>query len=587
MESSIPKGSSVPSPLAQTKAGENSSLSETQKTADTSEKESLKNKNYASIFKNVDNWEIESSQIATKDKFALYEWASEPTEQKAIKDRCVCITWIDECFLEKEKMISLSGYFSFSIPPVLHTITWLRKLSLRSCQLTTIPDEIFNLKKLRFFDLTNNKIQSLSDLVIGLTKATIYLDDNPIDEVWRDSIETTLTVLEEKPTLEFETDPLDLTDEDSWESEYEEEIDLPIERPNRSTQNPAKTITTQASEEQLELDIQALTGPRLYFPPQKLSPHTLSREVPSTSHAASCQAECEPLLAALLQGTGETLSPELKVCLKHMKSKDLLQVTNLCRLINEFLAGRESANILNFKMIIFEIIGRSLLTYKGFYHEYHSLSLEHKSPFEAIMAITRLSYSLEQRRILRSSHHHTVFIHRKLADKRLHVLEELSANLSKSKAKKTEKSKEEEHQRFLSIKKEIQEAFSFSSHISELLFSTYDTRGIDLNPIINELNETKLYSEDIFQLDEWKVIINSIPEVKLSGNPPFNENIYYELAENSIASYYSQLNQRDSSAPSTSTHQTISETVEEYGLQHTAPPPAKKSRWDVKSKTSP
>ena len=593
MDSSIPKGLSVPSPLTKTKEAESSSLSETQKTADTSEKENLKSQyeSYKAAFRHVKKWKVRSPEIPTKDKFSLYEWASKPKEQESIKDRCFCISWIDECFLEKETTLNLSGHFSVNIPPVLHRINWLRELSLRSCKLTIIPDEIFQLLSLRFFDLVDNEIKSLSGLVLSLTKAIIYLYDNPIDEEWKSSIKTTLTVLEEKPVIDFETDPLDKTsDEDSWvsEEECEEERDLPIDRPGTSTQSPTDTIDSQAQEERSEQDVKALTGSRLYFPPKELPQSAFNWEAPSTFQAA-CLTECESLLSEFLQGTGMTLSSKLQECLKDIKSKDLLKATNFCRLIHEFLVDRESLNAANFKMIVLDIIGESLLMRKGFYNEYHALSLEQRSPFEAVMAITRLSYNLEQRRMLRNSHHYTVFIHRKLADKRLLVLEDLSANLSKSKARKTEQSKEEEHRRFLSIKKELQDIFFFASHISELLFSTYDTRGrgIDLNPIINELYETKLYSEDIYQLDEWRILINSIPELRLSGNPPFSEEVYYELAENSIASYYSQLNQLNPSGPSTSTQQTISETVETYDLQHTAPPPAKKSRWDVKSKTPP
>ncbi|GAA4650388.1 hypothetical protein GCM10023116_26710 [Kistimonas scapharcae] len=151
------------------------SLPDTQETDENSEDNQLHNRYKASksAFRNVTGFKITTTEIPKKDRIALYEWALETNDQHFINDRGFCVGSIDECFLDRRKTLNLSGYFSGNVPPVIHTISWLKKLILRSCTINIVPDPIFDLENLDTLDLVDNNIEKLPDSLIKLRNATI------------------------------------------------------------------------------------------------------------------------------------------------------------------------------------------------------------------------------------------------------------------------------------------------------------------------------------------------------------------------------------------------------------------------------
>ncbi len=522
-----------------------SSQEATQETDESSEENQLHHRYKASksAFRKVTNLKINTTEIPKKDRLALYEWALEANDQHLIKDRGFCVDFIDVCYLERIKTLNISGYFFVNIPPVIHTIWWLKKLVLRSCKIKTIPDNIFDLKNLKMLDLVDNNIEKLPDSLIKIHNATIYLDDNPIDAQWKVDIKNKLATLVKKPHIDFDTDLLlsdsssDSDDEEYYDTEEAtntQSIDLPTDRHILPEQ--ASTVDT-ATTYLAKYDPLAVTGKKSYVSEELLKLLTTDDQLqPTTSHEPY-RLECESHLSSLTDESNHQLSEDCKQALKKMATTDLLKISNLCIQINDFFNSRTLKNSKLFKGQTKLIIETCLMEYHGTRNYFIQLLSNQKSSFDAVITVTNIEFDLNHYYRLKTSQRFSDFIKRQLAYKKMKELEKIIAQLPKSKKQITEKFREDQHLKMLLCKKILKREHKLEPLLTEQLYDLSKTKArvlqCELDQLEKELNQVKLHEQELYQLPEWRHFVNAN-----SGMDSLTDEMYYKYAELHLNPHY-------------------------------------------------
>ena len=510
-----------------------SSLAANQETDENSEDNQLHNryKRFKSAFRNVTGFKITTTEIPKKDRLALYEWALEPNDQHLIKERGFCVEFIDACYLERIKTLNISGYFFVNIPPVIHTILWLKKLVLRSCKIEIIPDNIFDLKNLKMLDLVDNDIEKLPDSLINLHNAVIYLDDNPIDAQWKVDIQKKLATLVEKPYIDFDTD---LLLSDSSSDSDDEDYDTEEATDNKSTDLSTvdKATTSLAKHDPL-----AATDKKPYFSEELLKLLTTNDQAQPTSSHESYRLECESHLSSLTDDSHHQLPEDCKQELKKRDTTDLSKIINLCVKVNDFFKSRNLKSSKLFKNQTILTIETCLLVHHDSRKYFLQLFHDHKAPFDAAMAVTKVEFDLTHYYRLRTSKNFSDFIERQLAYKKMKELETIIDQFPKGKKPITEKFREDQHLKVLLCKRILKREHKFAPLLTEQLYdlSKTKTRVLqrELDKLGKKLNKVTLGEHELCQLPEWRQFVDAN-----SGMTSLTDEMYYKYAEFHLHPYY-------------------------------------------------
>ena len=496
-----------------------------------SEHQHLLNKEYNELkinFKETHGKAIRTRKISREEKLHLYRWALEPENKKSKKDRCNCIEWIDETFEEEDDELNLSTYFVLNPPPYLEKMKWLTSLTLRSNGLREFPAKWCQLLNLTYLDLSENEIVSLPEGIIYLKKATIYLNDNPLDELECSQILKLIDNEKSTVKLDFETDPLTL--------QYTDVSSIAVSSSDDENDNPEKQDDVsfpEPTEQTKEADPQGVRAGIIPI----FTPKTLAELASTVSQNVSQPSE-QPCQVALpiptvinhnphqdfinslidLAGKSEPVTEQFMQELSHiLQTAPVDTIGRLEALYHQLSDRPEDEDFIINQEFLSKLTIRIFLPYlkNTNIHRsvYTNLLEKHNSIQSIVELLTHTEEQIKHHEFLSRNPSPLEFMEEILIKKRIMKLKELINSSSKGKGKwKQSESKEKVSFtcKYLYYKAVFLQRFNLPDYTSDMLFDTsqYTPRASEHEYFQDQLDDVRLTPEDLIESDDWKHLLH-------------------------------------------------------------------------------
>ena len=463
---------------------------------------------YQNQFKALAGRRIINTDLNQEEKLMLYKWVQVAQDDTLRKHRSTAVVWMDEGFENQEidNSLNLQELCQVDIPFFIERMTWLSFLNLRSCSLLYFPVALCSLTNLIELNLIDNLLRRLPDDVIHLTEAIIYLKGNPIDKNWKFNEARKINSREKTPSLDFDREP-----KNDSPSQSEEES------PPSSTKKEVKM---------------AVPYSETYESP------FLGVASTSEEHFATFE-DCVACLEDFVNG--QQLNEDLKNQLRLRQPNMLGRIVNFIDYHRSLLISANFTPTPNFNMALLTLIYKLAKLDPIFDSAYlHPILERKKSASELITNIETIENSLTMTCILQEGFGVLQFIHMKQIEKRLEKLKQLTKASTKGKSKSgKEKSNLDLLSKFHFYKYLFGELFQLPKNTTDHLFTEFPQQlQSEHDYILNELTETRVAINDIFNLDEWVRCLSSYLKRSNQDLDKNDEEKIYLKTEERLSEYH-------------------------------------------------